>query len=401
MKKLLLFGAIALSSAAFAQVPNYVPASNLLAWYSFNGNTIDESFNGNNGVINGGIILSDDRFGNSNSSQLFDGVPLTYLNCGQDPMLNITNGGSLTVSAWVKIDTAAAQMAVLSKNSFYSTNVFGSYMLTINNGVPLFITTNEDGNPTWYVIANSGITLTNDTWYFLTGVIDPVLQQIGLYVNGSLAITEPWLGTIDDNTSSDLLIGSHFKAGFASEYMSNFNGEIDDVGLWGRVLNQCEIVDLYTSGMLGGATQNGAQLNANQTGVNYQWLDCDDNNAIVSGETNQTYTPAVIGNYAVEVTMNGCVDTSDCFLVDYTGIEEFKSSLVNIYPNPSSDNFKIIGVEKLKNVTTFEIISITGARVAKRNVNSSVIDISSLENGIYLFVISHENETEKIRFIKD
>ena len=87
--------------------------------------------------------------------------------------------------------------------------------------------------------------------------------------------------------------------------------------------------------------------------------------------------------------------------VEYTGIEEFNSSLVNIYPNPSSDNFKIIGIEKLKNVKTFEITSITGARVAKRDIYSSVIDISSLDNGIYLFVISHENGIEKVRFIKD
>ena len=87
--------------------------------------------------------------------------------------------------------------------------------------------------------------------------------------------------------------------------------------------------------------------------------------------------------------------------VEYTGIKEFSRSLVNIYPNPSSHNFKIIGIEKLKNVKTFEITSITGARVAKRDVYSSVIDISSLAKGIYLFVISHESGTEKIRFIKD
>lgn len=322
MKTLLLFGAIALSINAFGQVPSYVPSSNLLVWYPFNSNTLDESLNGNNGTINGGITLSDDRFNIANSAQLFDGIPLTYLDCGNDPMLNITNGGSLTASAWVKLDTAGSQMAVISKNSSFYQNVLGSYMLTVNNGVPKFVLTNENGIPDWYVIADGVDILDIDTWYFLTGIIDNLNSEIRMYINGSLTDTQPWGGTIDDNPSSNLLIGSHFKAGFASEYMSNFDGVIDDIGLWDRVLDQCEIVDLYTSGMLGAATQNGPQLNANQTGVNYQWLDCDDNNAIVSGETNQSFTPAVTGNYAVEVTMNGCVDTSDCFLVDYTGIEE-------------------------------------------------------------------------------
>jgi hypothetical protein len=72
-------------------------------------------------------------------------------------------------------------------------------------------------------------------------------------------------------------------------------------------------------------TQSGALLTADQTGATYQWLDCDDNNSIISGETNQSYTPTLTGNYAVEVTMNGCVDTSSCFLVDYSGIEELST----------------------------------------------------------------------------
>lgn len=70
-------------------------------------------------------------------------------------------------------------------------------------------------------------------------------------------------------------------------------------------------------------TQTGALLEADQTGgATYQWLDCDNSNATMNGETNQSYSPATTGNYAVEVTLNGCTDTSSCFLVDYTGIEE-------------------------------------------------------------------------------
>ncbi len=69
-------------------------------------------------------------------------------------------------------------------------------------------------------------------------------------------------------------------------------------------------------------TQNGSELIANQLVAAYQWLDCDNNYAVINGEMNQSFTPDVTGNYAVEVNMNGCIDTSSCFLVDYTGIEE-------------------------------------------------------------------------------
>lgn len=72
-------------------------------------------------------------------------------------------------------------------------------------------------------------------------------------------------------------------------------------------------------------TNVGTTLTSDQAGATYQWIDCD-NNTQISGETNQSYTPTVTGNYAVVVTMNNCSDTSACTLVDFTGIEELTIS---------------------------------------------------------------------------
>lgn len=74
-------------------------------------------------------------------------------------------------------------------------------------------------------------------------------------------------------------------------------------------------------------TQNGTLLTADLASAAYQWVDCDDNNNPIPGETSQSFTPTVTGNYAVEITVaNACGSTntnlSDCFLVDYTGLEE-------------------------------------------------------------------------------
>jgi hypothetical protein len=65
-----------------------------------------------------------------------------------------------------------------------------------------------------------------------------------------------------------------------------------------------------------------ATLTSNEAGAQYQWLDCDNGNAIVTGETNQSYSPTVTGNYAVAITVGNCSDTSACELVDFTGLEE-------------------------------------------------------------------------------
>lgn len=81
-------------------------------------------------------------------------------------------------------------------------------------------------------------------------------------------------------------------------------------------------LDLTIGSVNTNVISNANSLEAELSGASYQWLDCDNNNAIINGETNQSYMPTTTGNYAVEITLNGCTDTSSCLLVDYTGIEE-------------------------------------------------------------------------------
>ncbi len=80
-------------------------------------------------------------------------------------------------------------------------------------------------------------------------------------------------------------------------------------------------------------TVNGATITANQTLADYQWLDCNDEFAPISEEVNQAYTPPANGNFAVEITLQGCTLTSDCELFIFSGIEEFsrdKKELIRI-----------------------------------------------------------------------
>ena len=70
-------------------------------------------------------------------------------------------------------------------------------------------------------------------------------------------------------------------------------------------------------------TINGATLTVTDSTGTYQWIDCDNNNVAIGGATSQTFIPPSTGNYAVIVTSSGgCVDTSLCYLADYTSIDE-------------------------------------------------------------------------------
>jgi uncharacterized delta-60 repeat protein len=65
-----------------------------------------------------------------------------------------------------------------------------------------------------------------------------------------------------------------------------------------------------------GVTTSANAFTASQTSATYQWLDCSNNYQPIVGATTQTYVQeGCIGetyNYAVELTKNGCIDTSAC-----------------------------------------------------------------------------------------
>ena len=86
--------------------------------------------------------------------------------------------------------------------------------------------------------------------------------------------------------------------------------------------------------------RNGLMLSANASNSSFQWIDCGTNSPI-SGATNQDYTVNQNGSYAVEVTTNGCTETSECFIIDDLSIDDLLSSTVIIYPNPNTGKFQI------------------------------------------------------------
>jgi hypothetical protein len=64
-----------------------------------------------------------------------------------------------------------------------------------------------------------------------------------------------------------------------------------------------------------GVTQNGDTLTADFSGATYQWFKCMPAFIPLAGENNQSLIAPANGSYAVEITYNGCTDTSDCYAV--------------------------------------------------------------------------------------
>jgi hypothetical protein len=101
-------------------------------------------------------------------------------------------------------------------------------------------------------------------------------------------------------------------------------------------------IDLTINTVDTSLSANNITLTSNATGATYQWIDCDNGNAVLNGETGQSFTASVNGNYAVIVSQNGCEDTSACYAINTVGIYDnsFGPSLT-VFPNPSHGSFMI------------------------------------------------------------
>lgn len=142
-----------------------------------------------------------------------------------------------------------------------------------------------------------------------------------------------------------------------------------------------------------GVSNTANVLSANAAGKIYQWIDCDNGNAPISGAKNQSYIAVNNGNYAVVVTDGNCTDTSACIAVTTVGIEKQSlNNLILIYPNPSSGAFTVDLQKKMKNVE-IKIITSTGQQVLKdkrASVSQLNYDIQ-LSPGTYFVLVTTDD----------
>ena len=129
---------------------------------------------------------------------------------------------------------------------------------------------------------------------------------------------------------------------------------------------------------------NNQTITANASNLNYQWIDCNNNNEAITGETNQSFTATSSGNYAVIITDGICSSLSECFYILGVGVNNIiNNGEINIYPNPASNNIKISNFRF--QVSEIIIIDLAGKIVKQVEPKNSElnIQIGDLEKGVY------------------
>ena len=148
-----------------------------------------------------------------------------------------------------------------------------------------------------------------------------------------------------------------------------------------------------------GVTVTGITLSAQQNGATYQWINCTTNQP-VQGATNQSFTTSQpSGNFAVVITQNGCQDTSDCFFVDQSGLQETAIDY-SIQPNPSTND---VMISWNGTVNALRLVDASGKTVWERNTEgemNAVVPGYALAAGVYYLTLEHAGGRQTAKLMK-
>jgi hypothetical protein len=236
-KTLLLFTLTTVCLTLTAQI-----SSGLTHKYYFNSGNANDEVGSANGTVSG-ATLTTDRFNNANSAYSFNGSS-NYITLTTANQLLTATG---SISVWFK-KTANSNSGggfvynpvFLAKNTrdLYSSYIEGAalYVNTTSNKI-VTITTSSTSSEKY---TTSSTVASNSTWYHLVMTWD--YSSLKLYING---VQEG--GTITKNFTSAFSTTKDAVLGATLDGINNrfFNGAIDDVAIYNRVLTTQDITDLY------------------------------------------------------------------------------------------------------------------------------------------------------------
>ena len=209
-------------------------SSGLLAWYPFSGNAIDSSGSGNDGsVLN--ASLSQDRFGTPNSSYSFNGVNSSISILNRNLCSATTD---VSISVWVKINGwtnngGYRQATIIEQGpqNYYHLQIGPQTLADTTLSSINF----QFNNRAYSSSINNKITL--NQWHHIVFTLSNKVGSI--YLNNKLVIQ--YAGYAYGNTPC----ASTLNFGKESGYF--FNGSMDELRIYNRILSQNEIAFLATN----------------------------------------------------------------------------------------------------------------------------------------------------------
>ncbi len=201
----------------------------LSAYYPFNGNAKDESGNGNDGVVNGAVLVKD-RFGNDSSAFYLNGIA-DYIEFPQTFIFHEQGDGSFFF--WINHDSVGHESIFWTRGDDTDKNRFNIYT---NYEDKLFGVDYRSPSGERHKIF--GVDTDISTWIFIG--ITRSGNTYSLYVNGT---------KISDFTDSNPDLPTYTGKWFCGKrHNFMYNGVVDDIRIYNRALTEQEINNLYHEG---------------------------------------------------------------------------------------------------------------------------------------------------------
>lgn len=243
-----------------AQVPSYVPSGNLVSWWGFNGDASD-AVGTNNFTVNAAALTAD-RNSVSNSAYQFNG---TNQSLKIDvPSFSFGQTSTFTVSFWMQRVNQGYGVTMM-----HGSAASGNFIWNFQTGSTgnFQFGSNKQGSA-W-------------VWIFDTYTTSVWEHYVGTYNNGSMVLYKDGVqaGTASNSYTgvSQTTLPFYVGRGPGGAF---FEGRVDDIGIWDRVLTQAEITTLFVGcGSIAGQPANlTASIAADATfgvtagaGANIQW----------------------------------------------------------------------------------------------------------------------------------
>ena len=173
----------------------------------------------------------------------------------------------------------------------------------------------------------------------------------------------------------------------------------------GAANNGCDsiiLLDLQINSVDIGTVTNDPSINATATDATYQWLDCLNDFNPVPNEVNSLFTAQYNSEFAVEISQNNCVDTSDCIIISTVGLPDINVlETIKIFPNPTEG---LINLElgDLSNVT-INIFNFNNQLIYwEENIEGPKHQIIiNCAPGLYYLTIDTQQQQQQVILVKE
>ena len=200
----------------------------LKAFYGFGGDAHDGSGHNNNGVLIGNPVLTTDRFNYTDCAYQFPGSSTDYIEIPYSSDFDILPSAALSISLWYQGGTSATgdfEELFLKQVSLTSSLPSAYHLALYDLNKPSF---GSEFSP--YVMPPTAPSAPD--WHHLVGIYDN--KNWDLYVDDTW-----WHGSDYSGLNSILQSSGSIHIG------KYFNGKIDDIRFYDRVLTASEVHDIF------------------------------------------------------------------------------------------------------------------------------------------------------------